>query len=142
MRFVVPMTSWWSDKRIESAMSVYIENPATMEQELAATRAEALKWLDDETAIAIQDLPTRKRYAALAGLILWAAARRAPREQASGPLKASEQAVSREGGRRGGGGRAQARVLRDGRQEPAAAGVDDLPQPSCAPGADASRCRP
>jgi hypothetical protein len=44
-----------------------------MEDELEATRRQALRWLNEESDIAIQDLPTRKRYATLAGLILWAA---------------------------------------------------------------------
>jgi hypothetical protein len=73
MRFVVPMTSWWSDPRIQRALGAYSADRAAMEKELEATRQEALNWLDDMTDIAIQDLPTRKRYAALAGLILWAA---------------------------------------------------------------------
>jgi hypothetical protein len=73
LRFVVPMTSWWSDDRIEKAMEAYIKDPAVMEKELAATREQALRWFEEESDVAMQDLPTRKRYAALAGLILWAA---------------------------------------------------------------------
>jgi serine protease AprX len=87
LRFVVPMTSWWSDRRIATAMKGYIESPTTMEQELEATRQEAIKWLQDEVDVAIQDLPTRKRYAALAGLILWAAAQEPASDAESGPLR-------------------------------------------------------
>ena len=91
MRFVVPMTRWWSDKRIKSAMDVYIDDPATMEKELKATCDEALKWLADETDASMQDLPTRKRYAALAGLILWAADQRKDPKADSSPLKVQSQ---------------------------------------------------
>jgi serine protease AprX len=73
MRVVVPMTSWWADARIQRELGTYSADGSTMEKELEATRQEALNWLDDMTDIAIQDLPTRKRYAALAGLLLWAA---------------------------------------------------------------------
>ena len=86
MRFVVPMTSWWGDRRIKNAMAGYIKDPATMEKELRATCDEALKWLADQTDVAIQDLPTRKRYAALAGLILWAAGQKED-EEGAGTLK-------------------------------------------------------
>jgi hypothetical protein len=44
-----------------------------VDQELRATREEALKWLAGTSVSAIQDLETRRRYAALAGVILWAA---------------------------------------------------------------------
>ena len=68
-------------------MGVYIADPATMGRELEATRQQALKWLRDETVTAIQDLPTRKRYAALAGLILWGAQQRADPHGDAGPPK-------------------------------------------------------
>ncbi len=100
LRFVVPMTSWWADKRIQEALKDYLEEPrrtkrktkgpkkkSVMEIELEATRAEAVKWLDEGTEGAIQDLPTRKRYATLAGLILWASEQDFVQADESGPIK-------------------------------------------------------
>ena len=92
---VVPMTSWWSDPRIKDAMKVYIDDPGTMLEELTAMRLEALRWLDDEVEIAIQDLQTRKRYAALAGMILWAA-RQKDEEASTAASKAQTRRIVEE----------------------------------------------
>jgi hypothetical protein len=92
LRFVVPMTSWWSDDRIEKAMEAYIKDPAVMEKELTATREQALRWFEEESDVAMQDLPTRKRYAALTGLILWAATQPGSRErETAAPREQSER---------------------------------------------------
>jgi hypothetical protein len=91
LRFVVPMTSWWMDKRIRKALQVYIDDPRTMAKELEATRKDGLDWLNGRTDVAIQDLPTRKRYAALAGLILWAAKQEADEVEETGTLKAQSK---------------------------------------------------
>lgn len=87
LRFVIPITAWWSDPRIALAMKDYIDDPQKMETELAAMRDEAIKWLNDSTDTAIQDLATRKRYAALAGLILWARQQPEDPEAGTGPAK-------------------------------------------------------
>ena len=93
LRFVVPMTSWWSDTRIANAMKDYIDDPEKMQVELTATRNEALKWLADETDVAIQDIETRKRYAALAGLILWARHQPDDGDAGSGSLKQQSKRI-------------------------------------------------
>jgi len=72
LRFVVPMTHWWNDRRIESAIESYISSPATMREDIGAILTAAGKWLRNESGAGMQDLETRKRYIALAGLILWA----------------------------------------------------------------------
>ncbi len=72
LRFVVPMTYWWNDKRIKDAIHNYVRTPTTMTDDIAAMLTAADKWLDKISDAAIQDLETRKRYIALAGLILWA----------------------------------------------------------------------
>jgi serine protease AprX len=73
LRFVVPLTSWWSDPRIANRLKDYLDDVQLVSQELRATREEAFKWLAGTSESAIQDLETRRRYAALAGVILWAA---------------------------------------------------------------------
>ncbi len=88
---VVPMTAWWNDKRILTAIKVYVDDPDTMRREMEALRDEGFKWLADQSQIAIQDLQTRKRYAALAGLILWA--QRVDAEPIEGPLKVQAKRI-------------------------------------------------
>ena len=76
LRFVVPMTSWWSDRRIADAIRKYVENPATMDEDIGAILTAAHEWFNqgslEPSDTAMQDLETHKRYIALAGLILWA----------------------------------------------------------------------
>ena len=72
LRFIVPMTYWWNDKRIAVAIGDYIKKPATMKEDINAILVAAEKWQRKESDAAMQDLETRKRYIALAGLILWA----------------------------------------------------------------------
>jgi serine protease AprX len=93
LRFVVPMTAWWSDARIVNAMAAYIDNPEKMEHEFTAMRDEALKWLADTTDIALQDLETRKRYTALTGLILWARDQDADADAGTGPVKQQNKRI-------------------------------------------------
>ena len=88
---VVPMTAWWNDKRILEAIKVYVDDPDTMRREMEALRDEGFKWLADQSEIAIQDLQTRKRYAALAGLILWA--NKVDEKAIEGPLKAQAKQI-------------------------------------------------
>ena len=75
LRFVLPITAWWSDPRIANSLKDYFTEHGLLVTELAATRDEAAKWLAGTTQISLQDLETRRRYTALAGLILWAAER-------------------------------------------------------------------
>jgi hypothetical protein len=91
---VVPMTGWWNDRRILDAIKVYVDDPATMRREMADLRQEGFKWLADESRIAIQDLHTRRRYAALAGLILWAGS--VEREPIAGTFKAQATRILEE----------------------------------------------
>lgn len=72
LRFVVPMTHWWGEKRIAEAIKRYNSAPGTMERDINDILRAADKWLKKERGISMQDLETHKRYIALAGLILWA----------------------------------------------------------------------
>lgn len=72
LRFVVPMTHWWNDPRISSAVAAYLKDPPTIERDIKAMLDAAEKWLKKKGETAVQDFETRKRYIALAGLILWA----------------------------------------------------------------------
>ncbi len=72
LRFVVPMTSWWTDKHIATALKGYLSKPDTMREDIQTLLAAAGKWLDKKVDIPIQDIAARKRYVALTGLILWA----------------------------------------------------------------------
>ena len=72
LRFVVPMTSWWTDKHIATALKGYLSKPDTMRKDIQTLLAAAGKWLDKKVDIPIQDIAARKRYVALTGLILWA----------------------------------------------------------------------
>ncbi|MGZ8268913.1 MAG: S8 family serine peptidase [Burkholderiales bacterium] len=72
LRFVVPMTQWWSERGIAQAMSEYMSAPHVMQQDIQAIFEAARKWLKGRSAPGMQDVETRKRYIALAGLLLWA----------------------------------------------------------------------
>jgi hypothetical protein len=76
VRFVVPMTHWWNDRRIASAVADYSKKPRNMQRDLADLFHAAAHWRGGRkqtgSGTAMQDVETRKRYIALAGLILWA----------------------------------------------------------------------
>jgi len=72
LRFIVPMTYWWNDKRISGAIRDYTKKPKTMEKDIDDILQAAEKWRNGQSEAAMQDLETRKRYIALSGLILWA----------------------------------------------------------------------
>jgi serine protease AprX len=91
LRFVVPMTSWWRDRRIATAMQEYIDHPGKMEAEMVETIDDARRWLLNQRMSSMQDLTTRRRYAALSGLILWAQGQ--PDDPEAAKLSAKEQAA-------------------------------------------------
>ena len=71
LRFVVPMTSWWHDKRIAGSLQKY-QDSAEMEKVIAHLLDAAGRWQAKKNETPMQDVETGKRYIALAGLILWA----------------------------------------------------------------------
>ena len=77
LRFVMPMTHWWQSKNIAAAMSDYMAAPDVMAADIQALFDAANLWLKGRSANAMQDVETRKRYIALAGLLLWARSERA-----------------------------------------------------------------
>jgi serine protease AprX len=77
LRYVVPMTSWWQDKRIVGGIQQYVNAPADMAKEISAILDAADKWFGEDpektrSEVMMQNVETRKRYIALAGLVLWA----------------------------------------------------------------------
>jgi len=73
IRFVLPMTFWWSESRIADAMKGYLTNVDTLVGDLVETRTEAENWLGDHSEAAVQDFETRRRFSVLTALLLWAA---------------------------------------------------------------------
>lgn len=71
LRFVVPMTSWWNDKRISGAIQKY-GDLAAMEKVVAQLMDAAGKWQAKQNETPMQDVEIAKRFITLAGLILWA----------------------------------------------------------------------
>lgn len=87
LRHVVPMTSWWADKRIAGGVQEYIDDPVAMVTEIEGIFAAAKRWFTDDSdkdrgEMMMQERETQQRYIALAGLILWAQGRHA---EAAGP---------------------------------------------------------
>ncbi len=90
IRFVLPITFWWSESRIAEAMKDYLTNTEMLVGELVATRNEAVNWLGDHSEASVQDFETRRRFSVLTALLLWAAdqpddpenEKRSPKEQA------------------------------------------------------------
>jgi serine protease AprX len=77
LRYVVPMTSWWSDRRIAEGIQQYVKAPAEMTREIDEILDAARNWFGEDaeksrSEVIFQNRETRKRYIALAGLILWA----------------------------------------------------------------------
>ena len=73
IRFVLPMTFWWSESRIAGAMKDYLTNGEKLRAEMIATRKEAEDWLAGRSQAAVQDFETRRRFSVLTALLLWAA---------------------------------------------------------------------
>jgi len=104
IRFVLPITFWWSESRIAEAMKDYLTNTEMLVGELVATRKEAVNWLGDHSEASVQDFETRRRFSVLAALLLWAAdqpddpesEKRSPKEQARAivnRMEGNEQAI-------------------------------------------------
>ncbi|KRR29968.1 S8 family peptidase [Bradyrhizobium retamae] len=77
LRVIVPTTNWWSSARIQSDMAVYLQ-PASGSQRINAVldtvQEMAAHWSDPKTIKRSPGMLTAlDRYAALAGIILWAA---------------------------------------------------------------------
>src|SRR4051794_21506691 len=49
IRHVVPMTSWWGDKRIAGGIQRYVEGPAQMVQDIDQILAAARKWFGNDS---------------------------------------------------------------------------------------------
>ncbi|HSQ04160.1 MAG TPA: hypothetical protein VLN59_08995, partial [Burkholderiales bacterium] len=65
LRYIVPMTSWWHEKRIAGAIKDYVARPGTMKGDIEGILDAAERWTRKDTGAAMQDLETRKRYVAL-----------------------------------------------------------------------------
>ncbi len=75
LHYVVPLSNWWKEKRIDESISRYVQEPGRFQSELE----QILIGYDPRKRTprvdaAMQDLETHKRYMILAGLILWAGA--------------------------------------------------------------------
>ena len=102
VRFVVPMTYWWNDRNNGTEIARYLDDPALaadvatileVAQPLEARKgrgAQERRERQDrqKKRVSMRDLDTRKRYLALAGLILWAERQR-PRTPPAGKEAAS-----------------------------------------------------
>ena len=72
LRYVVPMTSWWCDKGVFGDIEKYAHDRKTLEESIGDILRAAQRWFTERTDELMKDRETRKRYIALAGLILWA----------------------------------------------------------------------
>jgi hypothetical protein len=89
IRFVVPMSGWWNERRIAAAIGEYTAKPAKMATDIQFVLEAAAKWVRGESGGTMRDLSAGKRYVVLAGVILWA------RDQLPPPA-AAEPATPRE----------------------------------------------
>jgi len=72
LRFIVPMTQWWKEKRVSRAIGEYLGKPREMSADIDAIFKAAGEWVGKTGDGATRDIETRKRYIALVGLLLWA----------------------------------------------------------------------
>ena len=63
----MPMTHWWAEKRISSAMQAYLADAKPLENDINGVLLAAQQWFKKKSDKSIQDLEAHKRYAALAG---------------------------------------------------------------------------
>lgn len=73
IRFVVPLTYWWSEPRIAAALREHVATPDRLVDSLRAIRGEAERWLSDRPEPAMRDIEAHRRFSALAAMLLWAA---------------------------------------------------------------------
>jgi hypothetical protein len=77
LRFVIPMTHWWTDRSSNDDILGYASNTAESGPEIERILASAKAWQDPDappsaSGSRMQDVRARDRYLALTGLILWA----------------------------------------------------------------------
>ncbi|HET9865541.1 MAG TPA: S8 family peptidase [Steroidobacteraceae bacterium] len=82
LRIIVPMTYWWHDKNIESAIDDYVVNPGSIKDAITEVLEAARTLPNVVSKRPMQDIPTHARYIALAGIILWAQEQRATKRAA------------------------------------------------------------
>jgi hypothetical protein len=70
LRYVVPLTKWWSDRRVGDEVGAYVAKPAAMRKDFEKILTAAYQWKAKHREPLILDLGARKRYIALAGLVL------------------------------------------------------------------------
>jgi hypothetical protein len=71
LRYVVPLTKWWSERRVEDEIRAYVTHPGKMREDFEKILTAAYEWRAKRRGLLIiQDLDARKRYIALAGLVL------------------------------------------------------------------------
>ena len=71
LRYIVPMTYWWSDKRIAEKVVAYQAERGAMKANMPRILRAASRWPDVDE-LTMQDVQSHIRYITLAGLILWA----------------------------------------------------------------------
>ena len=79
LRHVVPMTSWWRDHGVARDIQKYVRKPVSLKADIASVLDAAKAWFRERADVQMKERETRKRYIALAGLILWARSQR-PRD--------------------------------------------------------------
>lgn len=87
LRVVVPLTQWWSEKRIRSAIAAYTANPQKMVDDIDGILEAARAWYAKRKNIGMlmRDQPAFNRYVTLAGLILWASEQTVQDKEAVSP---------------------------------------------------------
>src|SRR5262249_51340244 len=78
IRFVVPMTNWWSERKIADNIETYRTKPAKIVEDIQRLLGAARVWQQGSLvkgATPMRDVESHIRYIVLAGLILWAKGR-------------------------------------------------------------------
>jgi hypothetical protein len=75
IRFVVPMTNWWSSRKIANEIERYRADPQTLFSDIQRLLSAARAWTEGalvEAATPMRDMGSHIRYIVLGGLIIWA----------------------------------------------------------------------
>jgi serine protease AprX len=72
LRVIVPMTYWWSEKRIQKSIAIYVNAPEELRKDIEEIIRTARDWLAGRADLRMRDVAPFDRYVVLAGLVLWA----------------------------------------------------------------------
>jgi serine protease AprX len=100
LRVVVPMTQWWSEKRIRNGVAAYAADAQKMVDDIDELLEAARAWYAKRKNIGMRmrDKPAFNRYVTLAGLILWASEQTTTKRESAPSSDGADEILTRVNG--------------------------------------------